>query len=78
MPKGKQTIQGRTYVYEYKHHWNSEKKRSEQKREYMGRIIDGKFVPNKVYLLRQELEEERKKIRRLSGIADNEAEETVQ
>ena len=61
MPKGKQTIQGRTYVYEYKNHWNSEKKRSEQKREYIGRIIDGRFVPNKVYLLRQELEEERKK-----------------
>lgn len=78
MPRGKQTIQGRTYVYEYKNHWNSEKKRSEQKREYIGRIIDGQFVPSKVYRLRVELEAEKEKNRRLSGVADNEAEETVQ
>jgi hypothetical protein len=78
MPRGKQTIQGRTYVYEYKNHWNSEKKRSEQKREYIGRIIDGEFVPSRVYKLQMELEAEREKNRRLSGVADNEAEEKVQ
>lgn len=78
MPRGKQTIQGRTYVYEYKNYWNSDKKRSEQKREYIGRIIGGEFVPNRVYKLRMELEAEKEKNRRLSGIADNEAEETVQ
>jgi hypothetical protein len=49
-----QIIQGREYAYEYKSVWNKEKQRSEQKREYLGRIIDGVFVPNK----RQELKEE--------------------
>lgn len=53
MPVGRQIIDGREYVYEYKNVWNKDKKRSEQKREYIGRIIDGEFVPNKKYLLRQ-------------------------
>ena len=53
MPAGKQIIGGREYVYEYKSVWNKEKQRSEQKRQYIGRIIDGEFVPNKVYLLRE-------------------------
>ena len=53
MPVGRQIIGGREYVYEYKSVWNKEKKRSEQKRDYIGRIIDGEFVPNKKYLLRE-------------------------
>ena len=56
MPQGRQVINGREYVYEYKSVWNKEKRRSEQKREYIGRIINGEFVPNKKYLLREELE----------------------
>jgi transposase len=56
MPQGRQVIDGREYVYEYKSVWNKEKRRSEQKREYIGRVIDGEFVPNKRYLLREELE----------------------
>jgi len=52
MPVGRQIIGGREYVYEYKNIWNKEKKRSEQKRQYIGRIINGEFVPNKAYLLR--------------------------
>ena len=59
MPKSTQTINGREYVYEYVSVWNKEKKRSEQKREYLGRMIDGKFVPNKKYLLRKELAQEK-------------------
>lgn len=55
MPKSTQIINGREYAYEYKSIWNKEKQRSEQKREYIGRIINGKFVPNKKYLLREEL-----------------------
>jgi transposase len=55
MPQGRQVINGREYVYEYRSIWNKEKQRSEQKREYLGRIIDGQFVPNKTYLLREEL-----------------------
>jgi transposase len=55
MPRGRQTINGREYVYDYVSVWNKEKQRSEQKREYIGRMIDGEFVPNKKYLLHQEL-----------------------
>ena len=50
-----QKIQGREYAYEYKSVWNKEKQRSEQKREYLGRIIDGVFVPNKRQVLKDEL-----------------------
>jgi len=54
-----QIIQGREYAYEYKSVWNKEKQRSEQKREYLGRIIDGNFVPNKKQVLKEELARER-------------------
>ena len=55
MPRSSQVINGREYVYEYKSIWNREKQRSEPKREYLGRMINGEFVPNKKYLLREEL-----------------------
>jgi transposase len=64
MPQGRQIIDGREYSYEYVSVWNKEKQRSEQKREYIGRIIDGKFVPNKRYMLRQELAKEQSEKRR--------------
>jgi transposase len=64
MPQGRQNIKGREYVYDYISVWNKEKQRSEQKREYIGRIIDGEFVPNKRYLLRQELAKEQGERRR--------------
>jgi len=54
-----QVIQGREYAYEYKSVWNKEKQRSEQKREYLGRIIDGVFVPNKKQILKEELAREK-------------------
>ena len=52
-------IQGREYAYEYKSVWNKEKQRSEQKREYLGRIIDGVLVPNKKQALKEELAREK-------------------
>ena len=54
-----QIIQGREYAYEYKSVWNKAKQRSEQKREYLGRIIDGVFVPNKRQTLKEELAREK-------------------
>lgn len=71
MPQGSQVIDGREYAYEYVSVWNKEKQRSEQKREYIGRITDGKFVPNKRYLLRQELEKEQADKRRGPRSAEN-------
>ena len=59
MPNATQIINGREYAYEYKSVWNKEKQRSEQKREYIGRIINGEFVPNKAYILREELSKEK-------------------
>jgi len=56
MPRATQIISGREYVYIYKSVWNKEKQRSEQKRQYIGRIVDGNFVPNKAYLLDPELQ----------------------
>jgi hypothetical protein len=53
MPRGTQLINGREYVYEYRSVWNKAKRRSEQKREYIGRMVGGEFVPNKKYLLRE-------------------------
>ena len=59
MPESTQIINGREYAYEYVSVWNKKKQRSEQKREYLGRIINGEFIPNKKYLLREELAKER-------------------
>ena len=64
MPRSTQVINGREYVYEYVSVWNKEKRRSEQKREYLGRMIDGEFVPNKRHLLREELTQEREQRKR--------------
>ena len=55
MAQGRQSIGGREYAYEYRSIWNKEKQRSEQKRVYIGRIIDGQIVPSKTHLLREEL-----------------------
>ena len=35
-------------------YWNPEKKRGEHKRTYIGKNVDGVFVPNNTYLLQQE------------------------
>lgn len=51
-----QKIRGQEYVYIDEPYWNSEKKRGEHKRTYIGKNVDGVFVPNNTYLLQQERE----------------------
>ena len=46
-----QTIQGRQYVFIDTPYWNAEKHRGEHKRRYIGKIVEGQFVPNGKYLL---------------------------
>jgi len=61
MPRGTQVINGTEYVYEYDSTWAKEKKYGTHKRNYIGKIVDGEFVPNKKYKLQMELEESKKK-----------------
>lgn len=61
MSKGIQKINGVEYVYEYDSTWNSDKKYGTHKRNYIGKMVDGVFVPNKKFMLQQELEAEKKK-----------------
>ena len=55
---GSQVINGVTYVYEDMAFWNAQKSRGEHKRNYIGKMVDGTFVPNKRYLLQQQLEKQ--------------------
>jgi len=50
-----QMINGTEYVYIDDPFWNTEKKRGEHRRKYIGKMIDGVFVPNREYQLEQEL-----------------------
>ncbi len=61
MPRGGQRINGVEYVYEYESTWNSDKKYGTHKRNYIGKMVDDVFMPNKKYRLQQELEVEKKK-----------------
>lgn len=58
--RGEQKIKGKTYVYEAIAVWNPEKKRSEQKRVYIGSRDPetGDFIPNKTYELLEKAEQE--------------------
>jgi len=56
MPNGTQKINGIEYVYTYDSKWNSCKKYGTHKRNYIGKMVDGVFVPNKKYLLQIELD----------------------
>ena len=60
MPRRNQIINGVEYVYEYDSTWNSEKKYGDHKRNYIGKIVDGVFVPNKKHLLEIALEDVRR------------------
>lgn len=53
---GVQEIIGVEYVYEDQSYWDSRKQRGSHKRNYIGKNVDGIFVPNKKYKLQQELE----------------------
>jgi len=44
------------YVYEDQPYWDSKKQCGSHKRNYIGKNVDGLFVPNKKYGLQQELE----------------------
>ena len=46
-----QTISGKKYVFIDAPYWNAEKHRGEHKRRYIGKIVEGQFVPNGKYLL---------------------------
>ncbi len=54
--RGTQVINGTEYVYDYISVWDPQKQRSEQKRNYIGKMVCGAFVPNKQHRLKQELE----------------------
>ncbi len=53
MPKGAKTqiIKNIPYVYIDLPYWNSEKKRGEHKRRYVGKLSGNEFIPNAKYLL---------------------------
>ena len=53
---GTQVINGVEYVYEDRPYWDSKRQRGSHKRNYIGKNVDGVFVPNKKYKLQQEIE----------------------
>lgn len=53
-----QVIRGTKYAYIDKPYWNPKKKRGEHLREYIGKVVDDVFVPNKRFILQQELEKQ--------------------
>ena len=55
-----QIINGVEYVYVDKAVWNSEKKYGTHKRDYIGKMVAGEFMPSKKYLLQMQLEQARK------------------
>ncbi len=61
MPRRSQIINGTEYVYEYDSTWKSDKKYGTHKRNYIGKIVDGVFIPNKQYTLQMELDKEKNK-----------------
>ncbi|MDO9533739.1 MAG: IS1634 family transposase [Bacillota bacterium] len=56
MPRETQVINGTEYVYEYDSTWNGEKKYGTHKRDYIGKMVEDVFVPNKKYKLQMELD----------------------
>ena len=61
MARGTQVINGTEYVYEYDSTWNAEKKYGTHTRNYIGKMVNGVFVPNKKYKLQMELEQAKKR-----------------
>jgi transposase len=57
MKIGTQVIKGVEYVYEDHPYWDSKKQRGSHKRIYIGKNINGVFVPNKRHKLQTELEQ---------------------
>lgn len=63
MKQGTQVINGTEYVFEDHPYWDAKKKRGAHKRIYIGKNVNGEFVPNKKYLLQQELESAKKQLK---------------
>ena len=59
--KKTQVLNGIEYVFKDWSVWDKEKQYSTHKREYIGKIVDGEFVPNKRYELEMALAEEKKR-----------------
>lgn len=62
MSKGTQMINGTEYVYEDQPYWDTQKKRGAHKRVYIGKNVNGEFIPNKKYLLQMELDKTKENI----------------
>ena len=67
LPKGSRVVRskGIDYVATHIYWWDKEKKRGQQKRTTIGKIVDGKFVPNARYLAEQKYEKERARAQKL-------------
>lgn len=63
VPQRIQNINGVLYVYEDRASWDKATKNAKHNRHYIGKMIDNVFIPNKKYLLEQELEAEKEKKR---------------
>ena len=61
MPRSTQVINGTEYVFDTDAKWNAEKKYGTHTRTYIGKMVDGIFIPNKRYLLQCALEETQNK-----------------
>ena len=55
-----QKINGVEYVYQDQPYWDKEKKRGTHRRTYIGKNVNGEFVPNKTYTLQKEMENSEK------------------
>jgi len=62
MSKGTQMINGTEYVYEDQPYWDTKKKRGAHKRVYIGKNVNGEFIPNKKHLLQIELDKAKENI----------------
>ena len=52
-----QIINGVEYVYQDKPVWDPSKKYGTHKRDYIGKMVDGQFVPNKKYQLQMQIDQ---------------------
>ncbi len=61
MPRGTQIIKGTEYVFESDSKWNADKGYGTHKRTYIGKMVDGAFVPNAKYQLREAQDEAKRR-----------------
>jgi transposase len=57
MPRGTQVIKGTEYVFDSDSKWNADKQYGTHNRSYIGKMVDGVFVPNAKHRLKEALEE---------------------